>query len=265
MNIVLVAVLVSTLLFIIIHRRAHQRELKGRYDRFVGLKNEINNPREAIRWLSYQLLGKQSIYDNHHRYEFTLKDLNITHEQFRETQIFCLRLWWKQLNLRVPTIKEACNGAGYIKGEIAQLSEWMEIVQVNEEDLTIDVQSIRSGYISRCCRVLEEGLYHYPDSAWHDWPAPALLNTLLEYWVNPEPERIEKWKDWVMAAKKRHAHRLLTRLRDGRYIFPKSDDKVTRLLGYLNKAGATIEDIGTDEDELEMLRGFMYQPKNKTS
>lgn len=264
MNIVLAIILVVILLFIVVRRRARQRELKGRYDRFVGLKNEKNNHREAIRWLSQNLLGTQSIFDNR-RHKITLEDLNITSEQFRETQIYCLRLWWQQLDLRVPTIKEACNGAGYIKGEIAQLSEWMEIVQVNEEGLAIDFQSIKSGYINRCCRVLEEGLYHYPDRAWHDWPAPVLLNTLLEYWVNPEPERIEKWNDWVMAAKKRHAHRLLTRLRNGRYIFPKSDDRVTRLLDYLNKAGATLEDIGTDEDELSKLRGFMYLPKKKTS
>ncbi|GEM_PF-4829241 len=265
MNIVLVSVLVIILFFVVVRRLAHQRELKGRYNRFIGLKNETNNPREAIAWLSYKLLGKQSIFNNNHRFKFTLDDLNITHEQFREMQTICLRLWWKQLNLRMPTIKEACNGAGYLNEEVKLLTQWMEVLELTTEDLKVDVQSIKDGYIMRCCIVLEEGLYHYPDRAWHDWPAPVLANKLLEYWVNPKQERIEKWNEWVLVAKKRHAHRLLTRLREGRYIFPKSDDRVTRLLVYLDKAGATLEDIGTDEDELDQLRGFMYRSKKKTN
>lgn len=259
----LLAVLVGVLIFNASRRLARKNELNGRFNHFIQMENDKTEPREALEWLSYKLLGKPSIFGSQRHHDFILEDLGITQEQFRAMQIFCLRLWWKQLNLRTPSIKEACNGADYLESETNQLTKWMETVGVTEDVLVVDAKSVQNGYIERCCVVLEKGLYHYPDRAWHDFPAPLFRERLLEYWVNPEPERVTQWNEWVLAAKKRHAHRLLTRLRNGRYIFPESDERVTRLLVYLRKSGATLDDIGTDEDELEELRGFMYRPKKK--
>ncbi len=268
-NIVLSTIAVAALLFIIFKRYQHnmrKQELHNRRARFTGMQDGKWKPDKAIKWLTYRLLGESSILDDNCRryHHVTLEMLDITPEQYRKILVLYFELWWAQFNKRKPTIKEACNGTAYLNREIDELNKWMRQHAITEEELGHDSQSTRAGYMDRCCQVLEEGLYHYPDKAWQDMPAPVLQRALLDYWGNPEQELIDKWQSWVVAAKKRHAFRLLVILRRGRYKFPASDQQVAQLLVYLEKAGITPEDIETTDTELEQLRGFMRPKRRQT-
>lgn len=253
--------LISTIVWWSRHN-AMKNEIQWRRQHFETIVAGKSTPRAAVDWLTYQLLGKESVYpDNKRQFTLSLTDLGIEPDKYYETIRHCLRMCWRDLNLRKPTIKEAAHGLQFVKNETRHLIGLMEVHSVTPEELAVDIESVQSGYMNRCCMVLEEGLYRYPDRAFQELPAPKLMQVLKEIWPNPEPERMQKWQDWVLAAKKRHAYRLLVRLREGRYFFPDSDERVTRLLRYLDKAGATPEDIGTSDQELEDLRGFRYKTK----
>ncbi len=262
---IVVVVIILLLIPIImweIKREAIKSEKEWRHQHFHTIVAGKTTPIAAIEWLTFQLLGKDSIYPgNKHHFELTLADLDIKPEKYDEVVRHSLRLCWRELNMRKPTIKEAAFGQYFITSETHRLTELMTTHKITSEDLNVDIESVRQGYTVRCCEVLEEGLYRYPDRPFENLSAPKLMEVLKEIWVNPEPERVQKWQDWVLAAKKRHAYRLLVRLREGRYFFPDSDERVTRLLRYLSKAGATTEDIGTSDQELEELRGFRYKTK----
>lgn len=250
-----------------LNRQGRKRELQWRRDRFDRMKEGKEEPNQSIQWLNQRLLDEKSNSDHNFTIfrNITLQELGITYEEYTEAAKLYLRLWWEQLNVLTPTIKQACDGILPLNRGITELQRWMQIHQITQEDLGQDVVSTRSSYMDRCCQVLEKGLYHYPDKPWLELPAETLMQALLDHWKNPELEQIVKWQDWVAAAKKRHANRLLVRLRLGRYSFPNSDQQVNHLLKFLRQATATPEDIDTSAAELEELRGFLIRPKNRQS
>lgn len=261
----LVAIAVITCVCVHFNREDRKRELKSRRQHFDGLREWKCNPDNAIEWLTSKLLGTASIHGGgntrHFHFHFTLQELSITPEQHQETVLKYLQLWWEQLNKRKPLLKEAVSGAANLNRELDQLLGWMQIYNVTQEQLGHDARATRAGYMDRCCEVLEENLYHYPSKPFQDISAEMIRQALLDYWGDPGPELIGKWQGWVEATKKRQANRLLIRLRQGRYSFPHSDERVNRLLGYLQEAKASPEDIGTTATELEELRGFLIAPK----
>lgn len=257
-------ILIGYAVFFLMPRINRKHEIKIRHQHFNQLKEKTPLPGKAIEWLTEKLLGESSIGNISGNFHLTMEDLGISQEEYRDLILTCFERWKQQLKERVPTIREACHGPTQFSRQIERISRLMEIHGITVEEIKLDVQSLRAEYLAHCCTVIEDQLFYYPDRALQELPAPLLQKKLLEYWANPTPEQVQKWQDWVLLAKKRHAHRLLTRLRQGCYAFPGSNVRVTRLLEYLEKAGATPEAIGIKPGELEKLRfGARKQPRGE--
>lgn len=260
---VLTFFLISGGLYILVNhvgaKIAYKNEIKARKRRFEASLSDQDEPFSTFEFLNEGLTGKKPVEPTAEgrQYQIALEDLRISQDDLHEAIKFTLSRCWTSLNRRVPMAKEAFNGKTYIKLEVGRLSSWMKRHRLTAEELGVDIEAVKANYLIRCRTVLEQSLATYPGKRWDNMSAPQMCRTLIELWEHPTPEQIKTWEGYVVEAKTRHAQRYLRRLREGRYTFPQTNERVNRVYDFLKKAGKNPEDIGTSHEELDVLRGHL--------